>query len=186
MRASLILGMTALFLLLFAPAALAQVEVQEGDTLSTIANQHGTSWEAVHQANAHKISDPNLIFPGQVLSLSGSAESPQEASDPPADTSTPETSQEPAAPASGSSGVPWDSLAECESNQTWDIDTGNGFYGGLQFEKRSWDWAGGQQYAEWPHHATREQQIAVAERLLEIHPAGIGAWPACADSLGLR
>jgi len=87
-------------------------------------------------------------------------------------------------------GVPWDAIARCESGYggepNWSINTGNGFYGGLQFEKESWDWAGGQQYAEWPHHATREQQIAVAEQLLAIHPAGIGAWPACADKLGLR
>lgn len=93
-------------------------------------------------------------------------------------------------PTGPSSGIPWDELANCESGYgdgpTWDINTGNGFYGGLQFEKRSWDWAGGQQYAEYPHHATREQQIAVAERLLEMHPAGIGAWPSCADKLGLR
>lgn len=94
------------------------------------------------------------------------------------------------APTETTSGIPWDELARCESGYgdgpTWDIDTGNGFYGGLQFEKESWDWAGGQQYAEYPHHATREQQIAVAEQLLEIHPAGIGAWPSCADQLGLR
>lgn len=87
-------------------------------------------------------------------------------------------------------GVPWEAIARCESGYggepNWSINTGNGFYGGLQFEKESWDWAGGQQYAEWPHHATREQQIAVAEQLLSIHPAGIGAWPACADKLGLR
>ena len=84
----------------------------------------------------------------------------------------------------------WEALANCESGYgdgpTWDINTGNGFYGGLQFEKRSWDWAGGQQFAEYPHQATRAQQITVAEQLLEIHPAGWGAWPACADKLGLR
>lgn len=87
------------------------------------------------------------------------------------------------------SGIPWDALAECESNQTWDINTGNSFYGGLQFNKSSWDWAvevGGHSVPSWPHQATREQQIMVAETLLDIHPAGIGAWPACADKLGLR
>jgi hypothetical protein len=83
-------------------------------------------------------------------------------------------------------GSVWDRLAECESNGDWSINTGNGYYGGLQFNKSSWDWAGGQQYAEYPHHASRGQQIAVAERLLEIHPAGWGAWPACSSMLGLR
>lgn len=90
----------------------------------------------------------------------------------------------PAAPAA-SSGIPWDRLAQCESGQNWSINTGNSFYGGLQFNKMSWDWAGGQQYAEYPHQATREQQIATAEVLLSIHPKGIGAWPACARKLGL-
>lgn len=96
---------------------------------------------------------------------------------------------EEAAPAP-TTGVPWDDIARCESGYggepNWSLNTGNGFYGGLQFEKESWDWAGGDQYADMPHHATREQQIAVAEQLLSIHPAGIGAWPACADKLGLR
>lgn len=85
--------------------------------------------------------------------------------------------------------VDWDALAECESNQTWDINTGNSFYGGLQFNKMSWDWAvdvGGHDVPAWPHHATRLQQIAVAETLLDIHPAGLGAWPACTKALGWR
>ncbi len=80
----------------------------------------------------------------------------------------------------------WDELAQCESTSDWSINTGNGFYGGLQFELESWEWAGGHRYAEYPHHATREQQIEIAEELLEIHPAGWGAWPACAAQLGLR
>ncbi len=78
---------------------------------------------------------------------------------------------------------PWDRLAECESGQTWDIDTGNGYYGGLQFAKSSWDAAGGQQYADYPHEASRSEQIAVAENLLDMQ--GAGAWPACTASLGL-
>ena len=80
----------------------------------------------------------------------------------------------------------WDLLASCESNNTWDINTGNSFYGGLQFNKMSWDWAGGEKYAEYPHQATREQQIEIAENLLSIHPAGWGAWPACTKKLGIR
>ncbi len=79
----------------------------------------------------------------------------------------------------------WDALAQCESNGNWQINTGNGYYGGLQFNKSSWDWAGGNQYAAYPHQASREQQILTAERLLQIHPAGWGAWPACSSKLGL-
>lgn len=82
----------------------------------------------------------------------------------------------------------WDRLAECESNGDWQINTGNTFYGGIQFNKSSWDWAvevGGHDVPAWPHHATREQQITVGETLLKIHPLGWGAWPSCASQLGL-
>lgn len=82
--------------------------------------------------------------------------------------------------------VDWDRLAECESNGNWHINTGNSFYGGLQFNLKSWEWAGGLQYAPRPDLATREQQIATAEVLLDIHPAGLGAWPACTRALGWR
>ncbi|GAB3845250.1 LysM peptidoglycan-binding domain-containing protein [Nesterenkonia populi] len=77
----------------------------------------------------------------------------------------------------------WDRLAECESNGNWSINTGNGFYGGLQFMKSTWDSMGGQQYAEYPHQASREQQIAVATELQSRY--GWGQWPACSASLGL-
>ncbi|WP_022872869.1 transglycosylase family protein [Nesterenkonia alba] len=77
----------------------------------------------------------------------------------------------------------WDRLAQCESGGNWSINTGNGFYGGLQFMKSTWDAMGGQQYAEYPHQATREQQIAVATELQARY--GWGQWPACSASLGL-
>lgn len=82
--------------------------------------------------------------------------------------------------------VDWDRLAECESNGDWHINTGNGYYGGVQFNQLSWEWAGGLQYASRADLATREQQIAVAEELLRIHPAGLAAWPACTRKLGWR
>lgn len=111
----------------------------------------------------------------------------------------PEPAPAPSSPSATSTNhsVPWDRLAECESNQNWSIDAhahrggpyhDARFYGGLQFNKMSWDWAvdvGGHDVPYWPHHASREQQIAVAETLLRIHPAGIRAWPACAAQLGL-
>ncbi|NLS10178.1 LysM peptidoglycan-binding domain-containing protein [Nesterenkonia sp. MY13] len=77
----------------------------------------------------------------------------------------------------------WDRLAECESGGNWSINTGNGFYGGLQFMKATWDSMGGQQYAEYPHQATREQQIAVATELQARY--GWGQWPSCSAQLGL-
>ncbi|RJN31155.1 transglycosylase family protein [Nesterenkonia natronophila] len=77
----------------------------------------------------------------------------------------------------------WDRLAQCESGGNWSINTGNGFYGGLQFMKATWDSMGGQQYAEYPHQASRGQQIAVATELQARY--GWGQWPACSASLGL-
>jgi uncharacterized protein YabE (DUF348 family) len=66
---------------------------------------------------------------------------------------------------SGSSGVNWDGIANCESTNNWSINTGNGYYGGLQFDVSTWLSAGGGQYAPRADLATREQQIAVAENL---------------------
>jgi uncharacterized protein YabE (DUF348 family) len=67
------------------------------------------------------------------------------------------------APSSGSSGVDWDRIAKCESTNNWSINTGNGYYGGLQFDIGTWLANGGGQYAPRADLATREQQIAVAE-----------------------
>jgi resuscitation-promoting factor RpfB len=75
----------------------------------------------------------------------------------------------------------WDSLAQCESGGNWAINTGNGYYGGLQFNLSTWQAMGGSGY---PHENSREEQIAVAERLLAAN-GGYGAWPACSASLGL-
>ena len=64
---------------------------------------------------------------------------------------------------SGSSGINWDGIANCESTNNWSINTGNGYYGGLQFDIGTWLANGGGQYAPRADLATREQQIAVAE-----------------------
>lgn len=71
----------------------------------------------------------------------------------------------------------WDQLAQCESSGNWSANTGNGFSGGLQFTPSTWAAFGGTQYASSPHNATREQQIAVAEKVLAAQ--GPNAWPAC-------
>jgi len=77
----------------------------------------------------------------------------------------------------------WDDLAQCESGGNWAINTGNGYYGGLQFSHPTWHGYGGGEFAEYPHEATREEQIIVAERL---HAArGFQPWPACRVKLGL-
>ncbi|MBI9000004.1 transglycosylase family protein [Corynebacterium sp. CCM 8864] len=89
----------------------------------------------------------------------------------------------PAAPAVANGSI-WDAIAQCESTGNWSINTGNGFSGGLQFTPSTWLAFGGGQYAPMAWQATREQQIAVAEKVRAGQ--GWGAWPACTSKLGLR
>ncbi len=89
----------------------------------------------------------------------------------------------PSAPPAARAGV-WDRLARCESGGNWAANTGNGYFGGLQFNRRTWAAHGGDKYNRYPHRASREQQIVVAEALRSTR-GGFGAWPACARKLGL-
>ena len=75
----------------------------------------------------------------------------------------------------------WNRVAKCESGGRWYINTGNGYYGGLQFTPGTWAAYGG---AGMPHQASREQQIAIAEKVRAAN-GGFGAWPGCASKLGL-
>lgn len=77
----------------------------------------------------------------------------------------------------------WDRLAQCEAGGNWAINTGNGYQGGLQFSPSTWNAHGGGEYAATANQASREQQIAVAEKVLASQ--GWGAWPSCSSSLGL-
>ncbi|MCI2420670.1 transglycosylase family protein [Saccharopolyspora sp. K220] len=79
----------------------------------------------------------------------------------------------------------WDKLAQCEATGNWAANTGNGYYGGLQFDKSTWNAFGGDEYAPYPHQASREQQIAVAEKVRDARGGSYGAWPACSNKLGL-
>lgn len=88
-----------------------------------------------------------------------------------------------AAPAVAGGSV-WDSLAQCESGGNWSINTGNGYHGGLQFSQSTWAAYGGTAYAPTADQATREQQIAIAEKTQASQ--GWGAWPACTAKLGIR
>jgi hypothetical protein len=88
------------------------------------------------------------------------------------------------APNYASGSTTWDALAQCESGGNWSINTGNGYYGGLQFSASTWQAYGGGAYASTADQATREQQIAIAEKL-RAATGGYGSWPACSQSLGL-
>ncbi|MGW0581727.1 transglycosylase family protein, partial [Streptomyces sp. NPDC002920] len=77
----------------------------------------------------------------------------------------------------------WNKVAACESTNNWRVNTGNGYYGGLQFTQSTWEAYGGKQYAGRADLATKDQQIAVAEKVLEGQ--GPGAWPVCSGQAGL-
>ena len=77
----------------------------------------------------------------------------------------------------------WDRVATCESGNNWSINTGNGYYGGLQFSKSTWLAFGGGKYASSAQYATRDQQIYVAQATLRVQ--GPGAWPVCSKRAGL-
>ncbi|EME19530.1 resuscitation-promoting factor [Rhodococcus triatomae] len=81
-------------------------------------------------------------------------------------------------------GATWDALAQCEATGNWQINTGNGFYGGVQFDQNTWERQGGLKYAPRADLATREEQIAIASKTQQTQ--GWGAWPSCTSRLGLR
>ncbi|MBD0708214.1 MULTISPECIES: peptidoglycan DD-metalloendopeptidase family protein [unclassified Streptomyces] len=77
----------------------------------------------------------------------------------------------------------WEKVASCESTSHWHINTGNGYFGGLQFTQSTWERYGGTHYAPRADLASKDQQIAIAERVLKGQ--GPGAWPACGPRAGL-
>ncbi|MFI6152081.1 transglycosylase family protein [Kitasatospora sp. NPDC051170] len=88
--------------------------------------------------------------------------------------------------ATGASAAPastWDAVAQCESGGNWSINTGNGFYGGLQFTPSTWKAYGGTAFAAQANQASKGQQIAIAEKVLASQ--GPGAWPVCSQKAGL-
>ncbi|MFD5075905.1 transglycosylase family protein, partial [Streptomyces sp. NPDC058371] len=85
--------------------------------------------------------------------------------------------------ASAADGTTWDRVAECESGGSWSADNGNGYYGGLQLTQENWEKYGGLAYAPSADQASRSQQIAVAEKVLDAK--GLAAWPTCGPLSGL-
>lgn len=179
------------------------VTVVSGDSLSKIATANSTTYQRLFFANTN-VEHPDLIFPGEQLRVPAAEEQlverplpsdvvvPNEVPAPVAaapQVSAPIVEEEvyvapdpaPVSAPAVATGSVWDSLAQCESGGNWAINTGNGFYGGLQFTLSSWQAVGGTGY---PHQASREEQIMRAEKLLALQ--GWGAWPACTSKLGLR
>jgi LysM repeat protein len=166
------------------------VVVKSGDILSKIASANSTTMLRMFYANT-TVKNPDLIYPGQKLRVPGANEKltpralPGEAANAPAaetDSSAPPASEASATPTPAAiNGSVWDSLANCESGGNWAANTGNGFYGGLQFTLSSWQAAGGSGY---PNQASRSEQIARAQSLLTSQ--GWSSWPACSAQLGLQ
>jgi len=160
------------------------VVVNPGDTLDGIATAHQTTYVRMFDANT-SIQDPDLIYPGDNLRVPAPDEqlpdraipadyvaaNPLPASTSPAPSYT--YSAPKAAPISYSSGTSWDAIAACESGGNWAINTGNGYYGGLQFTQATWAGAGGLAYAPRADLATPAQQIAIASKL------ALSNWPVC-------
>jgi LysM repeat protein len=178
--------------------------VHQGDTLSGLAKKFGLpSWRTLFNANP-AINNPNLIFVGQRLVVPGHGDAKAavkhaksvakkavakkavtkkatvKRSAKKASVKKSTVRRTTARASTGGNGV-WDRLAMCESTGNWSINTGNGFYGGLQFTLSSWRAVGG---SGMPHHASKAEQIARAKKLKAIQ--GWGAWPACSRKLGLR
>ena len=173
--------------------AQASYTVKQGDTLSAIAaHAYGKAadWPAVWWANRHQVPNPNVIAAGQRLRLPASgqvsasmARAAQAAIPAPvAAASVSQAAPAAAAPVStaapaSSGGANWSAIAACESGGNWSDNTGNGFYGGLQFTEQTWLGYGGGQYASSANQASAAQQIAVAQGYCAGQ--GIGAWPVC-------
>lgn len=81
------------------------------------------------------------------------------------------------------SGDDWDKLAQCESTGKWDTNTGNGYFGGFQFDSGTWDSNGGKEFAETADKATREEQIKVAQNV--VKERGFSPWPNCTGKVGV-
>ena len=172
------------------------VIVQDGDYLAKIAIDHNTTYLRLFYANTN-IADPDLIYPGDTVRIPDAGETlaaRELVSSAPAEVkqqvaANPATDTQPTAPISRlvavaapsvGDGSVWDRIAACESGGNWAINTGNGFYGGLQFTLSSWQAVGGSGY---PNQASREEQIARGTMLQARQ--GWNAWPVCSHRAGM-
>ena len=154
------------------------VVVNQGDTLDGIAQAHQTTYVRLFDANPG-IVDPNVIDVGDRVRIPEPSEQlpdrplPQPVV-PAVSYQAPAQTYASAPPiTSYTSGSIWDRIAACESGGNWSINTGNGFYGGLQFTQATWAGAGGLAYAPRADLATPAQQIAIASKL------SLSNWPVC-------
>jgi LysM repeat protein len=165
-----------------------KVKVKPGDSLASLAHINKTTWHRMFDANP-VVKDPNLIYPNQTLRVPSANEkltpravpgiNPTPVAPKITTTYQPRYSHVSNAPAVAGGSV-WDQLAACESGGNWQINTGNGFYGGLQFTQGSWNAVGG---SGSPANASRQEQI-MRGKMLQARQ-GWGAWPVCSAKIGL-
>lgn len=162
------------------------ITVEPGDSLVTIAEANDTTWLNLFYKNTN-IADPNLIYPGEVITIPTPNEQliprPLPAPITPTYTTTNPISYTPTTtlPTPPDNSNAWDKIAACESGGNWAINTGNGYYGGLQFTLGSWQAVGG---SGLPSNASRDEQIMRGQMLQARQ--GWGAWPVCSAKAGLR
>jgi hypothetical protein len=197
-RRRAIIGGVAGVALLVGPVLLANVIVPDdsGDDRVEAAAESETSMIALRRsANEADLAKAQAVASMRTTTTTAPPPPPTEPPPPPTTeapttTAAPEPEPEPPAEeAPGDSGggfgdpssyATWDALAECESGGNWSINTGNGYYGGLQFSASSWRSVGG---TGLPHEHSRETQILMGQRLQAR--SGWGSWPSCASKLGL-
>jgi LysM repeat protein len=167
-----------------APPAPVMITVNPGDSLTSIATTNDTTVADLYDANTN-ITNPDIIYPGEQLRIPAATEQLAARAIPVAapvvvaqQTVAAVTTS--ALPVSASDTTVWDAIAACESGGNWAINTGNGYYGGLQFSLGTWYAHGG---VGMPQDATPEQQIAVAQSVQASQ--GWGAWPVCSLKAGV-
>lgn len=172
------------------------VEVDKGDSLSKIANAHSSTYQRLFYANVF-IAHPDVIHPGEQIRIPSADEELVERPLPANTVHTVEKANKTSNTSSrnkqqtkpkhnsipvvsGDTSV-WERLAACESGGNWSINTGNGYYGGLQFSAGTWRSVGG---SGLPSQASKQEQITRGQMLQAR--SGWGQWPACSSKLGLR
>lgn len=166
------------------------VTVKKGDTLTKIAKKEKTTYPKLFDANM-QVKQPDLIYPGEKIRIPNKNEKLKHrlllaaAIKIQSKTTKKSVNQvaytKPSAPTIYIGNTVWDRIAQCESGGNWSINTGNGYYGGLQFTLASWYAVGGTGY---PNQASRTEQIKRAQ-ILQAR-SGWGNWPACTAMLGIR
>jgi hypothetical protein len=167
-----------------AATALAEAAALAETALTALASAEQTAADAQEQAATFQAQHATMQARLQearttLVTLQAQQAAVRQATPPPASTGSGGTPAPGPAPAP--TGNDWDAVAQCESGGNWTINTGNGYFGGLQFSPRTWLAFGGGAYAPRADLATKAQQIAIAEKVLDVQ--GPGAWPTCGRNL---